>query len=122
MGLLPGRRALTQRELDQGVQEPGSPPSPLLAASACPQLHGPQEHQPKGRYYNRKPLQPGATAPPGLKVLRHVPPGQQVGYLRQLLQAVVQRLAGSHEVRHGGSHVRQQQELGHRTVPLPVNG
>ena len=49
-----------------------------------------------------------------------MPPGQQVRDLRQLLQAAIQRLAGAHQVRHGRGKVGKQQELGHRTVPLPV--
>ena len=101
--------ALIQRKLYQGVEEPGSPLGLPLSAGATPELHGPQQCQPEGRHHYSHPLQPGSAVPPGSEVIRHVPSGQQVGNLGQLLEAVVQWSTRPHEVRYSRHNVRKQE-------------
>ena len=115
-GLLP----LGQRHLDQGVEEPDPSLRPPAPANTTPELHGPQQCQPEGRHYHGHPLQPGGAAAARLEVVRHVPPGEQVGNLGQLVDAAIERATGSHEVRYGGRNVGEQQQLPQGAVSLPV--
>ena len=76
-----GLTPLGQCRLDQGVEEPDPSLRPPTPAGATSELHGPQQCQPKGRHYHGHPLQPGSAAAARLEVVRHVPPGEQVGNL-----------------------------------------
>ena len=82
--------SLTQRELNQGVEEPGPPLGSPASSDSNSELRGPQQCQPEGRHHYSHPLQPGGAATSGLEVVKHVPPGRQVGNLGQLPEAVVQ--------------------------------
>ena len=84
-GLPAGSTLLAQRELDKGVEELGTPPGPPGPAGPSAELHGPEQRQPEGGHHHGHPPQPSVAATPRLEVVRHVPPGEQVGNLGQLL-------------------------------------
>ena len=102
---------LIQHELNQGVEEPDPPLSSSASSDSTSELHGPQQRQPESRRRYSHPLQPSGAATSGLEVVTHVPPGMQVGNLRQLPEAVIQWSTRLHQVRYSRHDVGEQEQL-----------
>ena len=102
---------LIQRELNHRVEEPDPPLGSSASSDSSSELRGPQQCHPEGRRHYSHPPQPGGAATSGLEVVRHVPPGKQVGNLGQLLEAAVQWSTGPHQVRYCRRDVGEQEQL-----------